>query len=70
MGAPEYEAFLDLSLRFPRVHLDTTMAFTDFMERTLGAPFLHHRLADLAAHADRVCSEATSPTSPTPMPTS
>lgn len=54
MGAPEYAAFLDLALAFPRVHLDTTMAFTAFMEGELGAPFPRHRLADLAAHPDRV----------------
>lgn len=54
MGAPEYAAFLDLALAFPRVHLDTTMAFTAFMEGDLGAPFPRDRLADLAAHPDRV----------------
>jgi predicted TIM-barrel fold metal-dependent hydrolase len=30
MGAPEFEAFLDLADRHPGVHLDTTMVFTDF----------------------------------------
>jgi predicted TIM-barrel fold metal-dependent hydrolase len=30
LGAPEYEGFLDLADRYPAVHLDTTMAFTDF----------------------------------------
>lgn len=32
MGMPEYDEFADLALRFERVHLDTTMAFTDFVE--------------------------------------
>jgi predicted TIM-barrel fold metal-dependent hydrolase len=47
-GAPDYAAFLDLAARFANVHLDTTMAFTDFMARF--APFpadLTPRLADL-----------------------
>jgi predicted TIM-barrel fold metal-dependent hydrolase len=30
MGMPEYEQFLDLATRYPRVHLDTTMVFVDF----------------------------------------
>ncbi|MFI5908931.1 amidohydrolase family protein [Dactylosporangium sp. NPDC051541] len=34
LGAPEYEGFLDLAERYPGVHLDTTMVFTDFF----GAP--------------------------------
>ncbi|MEI8084220.1 MAG: amidohydrolase family protein, partial [Actinomycetes bacterium] len=37
MGAPEYGEFLALAARYPHVRLDTTMAFTDFMERL--APF-------------------------------
>ncbi|WMX48901.1 amidohydrolase family protein [Streptomyces roseicoloratus] len=37
MGMPEYDDFLDLADRHERVHLDTTMAFTDFSERL--APF-------------------------------
>lgn len=37
MGTPEYADFLDLAQRYPGVHLDTTMAFTDFTERI--APF-------------------------------
>jgi uncharacterized protein len=32
MGTPEYEPFLELAERFERVRLDTTMAFTDFMQ--------------------------------------
>ena len=48
LGAPEYGEFLDLAARYPRVYLDTTMAFTDFFSAT--APFppeLVPRLADL-----------------------
>ena len=37
MGMPEYEDFLALAEQYPNVHLDTTMAFTDFAERA--APF-------------------------------
>ena len=33
LGAPEYDEFLTLAERFDRVHLDTTMVFTDFFER-------------------------------------
>ncbi len=47
-GAPEYEGFLELAERHPRVALDTTMAFTDFFEEM--APFppaLRPRLRDL-----------------------
>jgi uncharacterized protein len=32
MGTPEYEPFLELAERFERVRLDTTMAFTEFVE--------------------------------------
>ena len=46
LGAPEYGEFLDLAERYPGVHLDTTMAFTGFLEHL--APFppaLRPRLA-------------------------
>ncbi|MCW2681729.1 MAG: amidohydrolase [Frankiales bacterium] len=48
MGLPDYEPFLRMALRYDRLHLDTTMAFTDFTER--GAPWppaLTPLLADL-----------------------
>lgn len=64
MGLPEYAEFLDLAGRHPHVHLDTTMAFTDFTERT--APFppeLGPRLADLA---DRVVLGSDFPNTPYP----
>jgi hypothetical protein len=37
-GLPEYAEFLDLAERHPRVHLDTTMAFTDFTEQMAPYP--------------------------------
>lgn len=37
LGMPEYEEFLAFAERYERVHLDTTMAFTDFAEQA--APF-------------------------------
>jgi hypothetical protein len=52
LGSPEYGDFLDLAERYPRVHLDTTMAFTDFMERL--APFPAALRPRLAAAADRI----------------
>lgn len=48
MGMPEHAEFLDMALDFGHVHLDTTMAFTDFTEAM--APFVrseHPRLRDL-----------------------
>lgn len=38
MGMPEYREFLSLAERFERVHLDTTMSFTDFVERLTPFP--------------------------------
>lgn len=45
MGMPEYTEFLDLAERYERVYLDTTMAFTDFVEEDM--PFGADRLARL-----------------------
>jgi hypothetical protein len=48
MGAPEYVEFLELAEEFERVHLDTTMAFTDFFEEMAAFPQdLLPRLRDL-----------------------
>lgn len=48
LGMPEYDEFADLALRYERVHLDTTMAFTDFTEaRTPTTPQYRSRLAGL-----------------------
>jgi predicted TIM-barrel fold metal-dependent hydrolase len=37
MGAPEYAAFIGFAERYARVHLDTTMLFTDFFDSGDGA---------------------------------
>lgn len=52
MGAPEYSEFLDLVERHDHVHLDTTMAFHEFMERL--APFPVEERDRLLALGDRV----------------
>ncbi len=52
LGMPEYGEFLDLAERYDRVMLDTTMAFTEFVESA--APFPHAELPRLAALGDRV----------------
>jgi uncharacterized protein len=64
MGAPEYGAFLELALRHPHVHLDTTMVFTDFMG-TL-APFPDELLTTLAEHPDRIVLGSDFPNIPYP----
>lgn len=64
LGMPEYEEFADLAERFGNVHLDTTMAATDYLERHLPLPtsFLP-RLADLG---DKVVLGADFPNIPYP----
>ncbi|GAB3519656.1 amidohydrolase family protein [Arthrobacter monumenti] len=52
LGAPEYAEFLDLADRYPNVHLDTTMVFTDFFEDV--APFPAELLPRLADLPDRI----------------
>jgi predicted TIM-barrel fold metal-dependent hydrolase len=48
LGMPEYAEFLDLAERHEGVHLDTTMAFTDFAEeRSPFPPAERPRLRDL-----------------------
>lgn len=47
LGAPDYLAFCDLAEAYERVHLDTTMVFTDFWETDYPAKLLP-RLRDLA----------------------
>ncbi len=64
LGAPEYEEFLTLAERFERVHLDTTMVFTDFFEEMSTYPrSLLPRLADLR---DKVLLGSDFPTIPYP----
>jgi predicted TIM-barrel fold metal-dependent hydrolase len=64
MGLPEYSEFLDLAERYPGVHLDTTMAFTDFIEAT--APFPAEELTRLQALGERVVLGSDFPTIPYP----
>ena len=64
LGAPEYEDFLDLAQRYPGVHLDTTMAFTGFLERL--APFPAQLRPRLAAVADRILLGSDFPNIPYP----
>jgi predicted TIM-barrel fold metal-dependent hydrolase len=52
LGMPEYREFLDLTDRYDRVMLDTTMAFTAFTEATI--PFPREALGRLADLGDRV----------------
>lgn len=51
MGMPEYTEFLDLAERF-EVYLDTTMAFTGFVEETM--PFPTSDYARLRGLGDRI----------------
>jgi hypothetical protein len=63
-GAPEYEEFLGLAERYPGVHLDTTMAFTDFFEWLM--PFPPRLRPRLTALADRVLLGSDFPNIPYP----
>jgi predicted TIM-barrel fold metal-dependent hydrolase len=62
MGAPEYEPFLRLAQTYERVHLDTTMAFTDFFEAD--APFPRRLLPALAELRDKVLLGSDFPSIP------
>jgi hypothetical protein len=64
MGAPEYLEFLELAEEFERVHLDTTMAFTDFFEEMAAFPeTLLPRVRDLG---DKVLLGSDFPNIPYP----
>ena len=52
LGAPEYDGFLRSPRTTSGVHLDTTMAFTDFFEEM--APFPRELLPRLRDLGDRV----------------
>jgi uncharacterized protein len=52
LGMPEYREFLDLAGRYGGVMLDTTMAFTAFVEE--GAPFPRAEIPRLEDLGDRV----------------
>ena len=62
MGMPEYAEFLDLADRYDRVHLDTTMAFTDFTEARM--PFPPDLRPRLLALGDRVMLGSDFPNTP------
>ncbi|GAA3393278.1 amidohydrolase family protein [Streptomyces roseoviridis] len=64
MGMPEYADFLDLAERYGDVHLDTTMAFTDFSERL--APFPPGELKRLQGLGDRILLGSDFPNIPYP----
>jgi hypothetical protein len=64
LGMPEYVEFLDLADRYPKVHLDTTMAFTDFAEvRNPFPPALRPRLLSLG---ERIVLGSDFPNTPYP----
>lgn len=65
LGAPEYADFLALAEGYERVHLDTTMAFTDFFSE-LGGPFPPTLLPRLAALQDKVLLGSDFPNIPYP----
>ncbi|MFE2911362.1 amidohydrolase family protein [Kitasatospora indigofera] len=64
MGLPEYGDFLDLAERYPRVRLDTTMAFTAFTERD--SPFPPAELPRLRALQGRILLGTDFPNIPYP----
>lgn len=63
-GTPEYSEFLDLAEQYERVHLDTTMVFTDFTEKN--APFPKEELPRLHALTDRILLGTDYPNIPYP----
>ena len=64
LGMGEYDAFADLVETFPRVHLDTTMAGTDFSNRF--APLPPSYVDRLAGLGDRVVLGTDFPNIPYP----
>ncbi len=65
LGTPEYAEFLGLAQRYERVHLDTTMVFTDFTEAR--APFPRELLPQLVDLQDRVLLGSDFPNTPYPF---
>jgi hypothetical protein len=65
LGAPEYAEFLALAEQHERVHLDTTMVFTDFFEDSEG-PFPVSLLPRLADLGDKVLLGTDFPNIPYP----
>jgi uncharacterized protein len=64
LGAPEYADFLEIAESYDRVHLDTTMAFTDFFEDM--AAFPPDLLPRLLALGDKVLLGSDFPNIPHP----
>ena len=64
LGMGEYDAFADLAEEFENVHLDTTMAATDFTNAL--APMPEHYLWRLAALGDKVVLGSDFPNIPYP----
>ena len=64
MGAPDYTDFLDIAERYPRIHLDTTMNFTDFFDSQ--DPFHEHERTRLLALGDRILFGSDFPNIPYP----
>ncbi|MCA1710367.1 MAG: amidohydrolase [Actinobacteria bacterium] len=64
MGLPDYAVFLDLAARYPRVHLDTTMAFTRWAE--VAAPFPPELSSRLMTLRDRIVLGSDFPNIPYP----
>lgn len=64
-GAPEYAEFLALAERYERVHLDTTMVFTDFFD-TLGGQYPTALLPRLGDLRDKVLLGSDFPNIPYP----
>ncbi|MDO3394685.1 amidohydrolase family protein [Nocardioides sp. SOB44] len=62
LGAPDYLDFLALAERYDRVHLDTTMVFTDFWPTT----YPDELLVRLADRGDRILLGTDFPTIPYP----
>lgn len=65
LGAPEYASFLELVELGERVHLDTTMAFTNFFAQ-MGGAFPEALLPRLVEHADRILLGSDFPNIPYP----
>jgi len=65
MGMPEYAEFLDMARTYPRVHLDTTMAFTDFAQSQM--PFPDELLPSLVDLGDRILFGSDFPNTPYPF---
>jgi len=67
LGMPEYARFLDLAERYPGVLLDTTLAFTPWVEQGWSS-FPPAQLPRLAALGDRVLLGTDFPNIPHPYP--